>query len=160
MSSMTEALGLDAMLPVAHVQRMGSYQGTPAFGCLLSIEAEKRLRVNDPLYDRAALDRVLEHAREVHQFNGDLYAKNTALSLEVLDLRQALGDLVLAVESHPSCQVGIVARCTCMRCAMMAATKLLFEQAERMTGRAQVDPWAADREAQMNPATDGDPGLF
>ncbi|CAB4159291.1 hypothetical protein UFOVP707_73 [uncultured Caudovirales phage] len=36
--------------PVAQVQRMGSYQGVPAYGCLLTIEAEKRLKVNDPLF--------------------------------------------------------------------------------------------------------------
>lgn len=42
--------------PVAYVQRMGSYQGVPALGCLLSIEAEKRMKVNDPLYDQAAID--------------------------------------------------------------------------------------------------------
>ena len=42
--------------PVAQVQRMGSSNGVPHFGCLLNIEAERRLKVNDPLYDQAAID--------------------------------------------------------------------------------------------------------
>ena len=46
----------DLPKPVAQVQRMGSYQGVPAYGCLLTIEAEKRLKVNDPLFSLAELD--------------------------------------------------------------------------------------------------------
>ncbi len=33
-------------------------------------------------------------------------------------------------------------------------------QARLMAGYPAADPWAADRGAQMNPATDGDPGRF
>ena len=72
---LSDLLGLDALRPVAQVQRMGSYQGVPALGCLLSIEAEKRLRVNDPLYDRAALLRVLDNAKAVQQHNAELLAQ-------------------------------------------------------------------------------------
>ncbi len=50
--------------PVAYVQRMGSYQGVPALGCLLTIEAERRMKVNDPLYDKAALDAAVAAERE------------------------------------------------------------------------------------------------
>lgn len=46
----------DLPKPVAQVQRMGSYQGVPAYGCLLTIEAQKRLKVNDPLFSLAELD--------------------------------------------------------------------------------------------------------
>lgn len=74
-SASSEGLGLDALRPVAHVQRMGSYQGVPALGCLLSLEAEKRMKVNDPLYDRAALLRVLENAMAVQQHNAELLAE-------------------------------------------------------------------------------------
>ena len=50
--------------PVAYVQRMGSFQGVPHYGCLLTIDAEKRMKVNDPLYDRAALDAAVSAERE------------------------------------------------------------------------------------------------
>lgn len=50
--------------PVAYVQRMGSYQGVPHYGCLLTIEAEKRMKVNDPLYGQAELDTAVAAERE------------------------------------------------------------------------------------------------
>ena len=46
----------DLPKPVAQVQRVGSYQGVPAYGCLLTFEAEKRLKVNDPLFGLAEMD--------------------------------------------------------------------------------------------------------
>lgn len=45
--------------PVAYVQRMGSYNGVPAYGCLLTIEAEGRMKLNDPLYDASALNAAI-----------------------------------------------------------------------------------------------------
>lgn len=75
----------------------------------------------EPLYRRAALDRVLAHSREVHQFNEELHAKNTALSCEVLDLRLALGDLLTAHQMRASCQAGMVERCKCVPCATTRA---------------------------------------
>lgn len=50
--------------PVAYVQRMGSYQGVPAYGCLLTIEAGTRMKVNDPLYGQAELDAAVALERE------------------------------------------------------------------------------------------------
>lgn len=54
--------------PVGYVQRMGSYQGVPAYGCLLTIEAERHMKVNDPLYDKAALDAAVAAALEAREF--------------------------------------------------------------------------------------------
>ena len=48
--------------PVAYVQRMGSFQGVPHYGCLLTIEATQRMKVNDPLYGQAELDEALRVA--------------------------------------------------------------------------------------------------
>jgi hypothetical protein len=42
--------------PVAQVQRMGSFQGVPHYGCLLTMVAERRMKVNDPLYGSAELE--------------------------------------------------------------------------------------------------------
>ena len=50
--------------PVAYVQRMGSYQGVPAYGCLLTIEAEQRMKVNDALYGQLELDQAVAAERE------------------------------------------------------------------------------------------------
>ena len=56
-----------------------------------------------------------------YQFNAELHAKNTALSREVLDLRQALGDLLTAHAMRASCQAGMVDRCKCVGCATTRA---------------------------------------
>lgn len=97
-SALSDVLGLSAMLPVAHVQRMGSYQGIPALGCLLSIEAERRLRVNDPLYDRAAFDRVLAHARAVHETSEHMHARNDELRLMLSDMSSLMLRMVAGIE--------------------------------------------------------------
>jgi len=46
------------------VQRIGSFQGVPHFGCLLNIEAEHRMKVNDPLYGQTELDSAVAAERE------------------------------------------------------------------------------------------------
>jgi hypothetical protein len=50
--------------PVAQVQRMGSFHGVPHYGCLLNLEAEHRMKVNDPLYGQAELDAAVAAERE------------------------------------------------------------------------------------------------
>ena len=45
-----------ALKPVAQVQIMGSFQGVPHYGCLLTMAAERRMKVNDPLYGTAELE--------------------------------------------------------------------------------------------------------
>ncbi len=50
--------------PVAQVQRMGSFNGVPHYGCLLNLEAEHRMKVNDPLYGQAELDAAVAAERE------------------------------------------------------------------------------------------------
>lgn len=71
--------------PVAYVQRIGSYQGIPQLGCLLTIEAEKRLKVNAPLYDAAAIAAARrEERKRWAAFVGELM-----LDAHVLTDRQA-----------------------------------------------------------------------
>lgn len=43
---------------------MGSFQGVPHYGCLLNLEAEHRLKVNDPLFDQAGLDAAVAAERK------------------------------------------------------------------------------------------------
>ena len=43
---------------------MGSFHGVPHYGCLLNLEAEHRMKVNDPLYGQAELDAAVAAERE------------------------------------------------------------------------------------------------
>jgi hypothetical protein len=49
---------------------MGSFQGVPHFGCLLNLEAEHRLKVNDPLFDQAGLDAAVAEMRALADSEG------------------------------------------------------------------------------------------
>jgi hypothetical protein len=46
---------------------MGSFQGVPHYGCLLTIEAEKHMKVNDPLYDGPTLWNAVARAGEIER---------------------------------------------------------------------------------------------
>lgn len=50
--------------PIGYVQRMGSYQGLPNYGCLLTTWAAQRMKVNDPLYGQTELDAAIAAERE------------------------------------------------------------------------------------------------
>jgi hypothetical protein len=41
------------------------------------------------------------------------------------DMRQALSDLRYAVNARPSCQENLIARCRCLKCAMLRSYDLL-----------------------------------
>lgn len=113
-SALSDLLGLAVMKPAAWEWHDINGDQQVNWHC-------KPPNASGALYRRAAIDRVLAHSREVHQFNAELHAKNTALSCEVLDLRQALGDLLTAHAMRASCQAGLVDRCKCVGCATTRA---------------------------------------
>ena len=74
--------------PVARVQRMGSFQGVPHYGCLLNLEAEHRMKVNDPLYGQAELDAAVAAADR--EWFGKLEAADTRVAALTAALREVL----------------------------------------------------------------------
>lgn len=87
----TDLLGLGAMMPACWAwqdingDRQVSWHAKP-------------LGAHEPLYRREALDRVLAHSREVHDFNEHLHNRNTALMLLISDLGDALGRMVSGMD--------------------------------------------------------------
>jgi hypothetical protein len=93
----------DLPKPVAQVQRMGSYQGVPAYGCLLTIEAEKRLKVNDPLFSLAELDAYAAQAvAQERERYVELKREFEALCKDHTAMMEAADELVNSPQPAPA----------------------------------------------------------
>jgi hypothetical protein len=82
---LSDLLGLGAMLPACWTltETLDANQ-TTSFGHLWFTNPKNTAW--EPLYRRAAIDRVLAHARVVHSFNAHLHDRNSALMLLISDL--------------------------------------------------------------------------
>ena len=94
---LSDLLGLGAMLPACWTltETLDANQ-TTSFGHLWFTNPKNTAW--EPLYRRAAIDRVLAHAKEVHATSEHMHDRNAALMLLVSDMGAALGRLVAGMD--------------------------------------------------------------
>jgi hypothetical protein len=100
---MTDQTKIPAPEPVAQVQLMGSFQGVPHYGCLLTMAAERRMKVNDPLYGSAELE-TYAAAREAaarHEERESIAVACENFSADLVDrsLSEALKDMAALIRA-------------------------------------------------------------
>lgn len=96
-SELSDLLGLSAMLPACWTLTETLDAGETTCAGRLWFTNPKN-SAWEPMYRRAALDRVLAHSREVHECSEHMHNRNTALMLLVSDLGAALGRMVAGMD--------------------------------------------------------------
>lgn len=95
--SSSDVLGLSVMKPACWTLRSELDAADSTCGAHMWF-SDPRNSGWEALYRRDAIDRVLAHSREVHQFNAELHASNESLRSDVLDMREVMLRLVAGVE--------------------------------------------------------------